>query len=163
MTVGGAGIGGDGFEAFWSRERDRLYRAVALTVGDAGLAAEAVDEAMARAFERWERVGGYQQPAGWVYRVAVNWARSWRRKLARRPTRPRETLDGAQWDPVGEVELAQELAGLDRKHRQVVVARYYLQLTPTEIAELLALPVGTVKSRLHRALDTLRAGREALP
>lgn len=153
-------IGRLDFEVFWSRERDRLYRALALTLGDPGLAAEAVDEAMVRALERWKQVGTYDQPAGWTYRVALNWATSRRRKLARRPIRPSEDLDRPVMDALPDIDLAAQLGRLSRRHRTVVVLRFYLQFTPAEIADLLNLPSGTVRSRLHRALDTLRDLRE---
>lgn len=149
------------FEAFWSTHRDRLYRALALTLGDAGLASEAVDEAMARALERWAKVGRYDQPAGWVYRVAWNWATSRRRKLARRPVLPIEALDRPVEDALPDVDLARQLAALRPAYRTVLVLRCYLQLTPTEIAEALQLPVGTVKSHLHRGLEQLRLAQEA--
>lgn len=55
--------------------RDRLYRAIALVVGDPSLASDAVDEAMTRAVARWERISKYDSPDGWVYRVALTWSR----------------------------------------------------------------------------------------
>lgn len=159
----GGHIKADGFEAFWSRERDRLYRALALTVGDPGLAAEAVDEAMARAWERWDRIAGYEAPAGWVYRVALNWATSRRRKLMLRPTRFAHELDRPVPDQLPDVDLAVQLDGLPRRQRTVVVLRFYLQFTPTEVARLLDLPAGTVRSDLHRALSRLRDRYEVTP
>ena len=52
------------FVRFWAQERDRVYRSVALALGDPSLASEAVDEAMTRALERWSKVGRYDRPAG---------------------------------------------------------------------------------------------------
>ena len=71
------------FEAFYASEAAALHRAVAATLPDPSRAADAVDEAMARACASWDRVGRYDAPAGWVYRVAVNWATSRWRKLRR--------------------------------------------------------------------------------
>lgn len=62
------------FEGFYRSSWDEVYRAVWVTIRDADLAAEATDEAMARAFQRWDQVRGYTNVWGWVYRVAVNWA-----------------------------------------------------------------------------------------
>jgi RNA polymerase sigma factor (sigma-70 family) len=152
----------ESFARFWAQERDRVYRSVALAVGDPALASEAVDEAMTRALERWSKVGRYERPAGWVYRVALNWATSRRRKLALRPTRTREALDRPITDDLPDVDLARQLASLKPAQRSVVLLRFYLQMTPTEIAEVLELPVGTVKSHLHRGLAQLRvAAQEA--
>jgi RNA polymerase sigma factor (sigma-70 family) len=154
------GEGTLGFERFWGRERDRVYRALALSLGDASLASEAVDEAMTRALERWSRVGDYEQPAAWVYRVALNWATSRRRKLLRRPTRRDAELDRPTDDQLPDLDLLQQLASLRDVQRNVLVLRFYLQFTPTEIAGVLDLPVGTVKSHLHRGLGQLRVAAE---
>lgn len=145
------------FTAFWHAEREALYRGLALALGDHRLAGEAVDEAMTRAWDRWSQVSGYDRPAGWVYRVALNWARSWHRKMRRRVLADPERLDGASVDTVPDVDVAGLLDGLGAQDRELVVLRYFLQFTPTEIAELQGRPVGTVKSRLHRALAGLRA------
>lgn len=151
------------FEGFWSRERDRVRRALALTLADADLASDAVDEAMVRAYARWGRVGGLQDPAGWVYRVGLNWARSALRKRRLRPTLPQGFEpagdDGAR--PVDEgLDLWSAVEALSVKHRAVVVLRFYLDWPVEQIADALQIPAGTVKSRLHRALATLETRRE---
>jgi DNA-directed RNA polymerase specialized sigma24 family protein len=78
--------GSNGFEDFYQAERATLLRAVAFALGDLDLGAEATDEAMARAYERWGEVGSMANPSGWVYRVAVNlgYNRTRRRALERR-------------------------------------------------------------------------------
>lgn len=143
------------FEAFWARERDALYRALAVSWGDPELAAEAVDEAMARALQRWDRVGTYDNPAGWVMRVARNWAISWRRKLSRRPTRSAESLDRAVTDALPDLDLRDALATLPERDRTLLAMRYVLDWTIPGIAAVLDVPEGTIKSRLHRALARL--------
>lgn len=144
------------FEGFWDRNHDQVTRAVALTVGDVQLAAEAMDEAMVRAYQRWDRVARREDPAGWVYRVACNWATSWRRKMVRRPTRSRDQLDRAVADAYVDVDLLRVVQGLATAHRQVVVLRFYLDWPVARIATALEVAEGTVKSRLHRALHELR-------
>lgn len=146
----------DGFEAFWSRERDRIYRALALSLMDHQLASEAVDEAMTRALERWSKVGSYERPAAWVYRVGFNWATSRRRYLAIRPLRRNHEIDQPVRDQVPDVDLAARLAQLRRDHRAAVVLRHLLQFTPAEISTILEVPVGTAKSYIHRGLAELR-------
>jgi predicted RNA polymerase sigma factor len=64
------------FDDYFRVQRDRVYQAIALTIGDRDLAAEATDEAMVRTYERWRRVRTYDNPPGWTYRVALNFARS---------------------------------------------------------------------------------------
>ncbi len=147
------------FADFYRSERPGLVRALALTLGDADLAAEALDEAMTRAYQRWRTVQSMGSPSGWVYRVALNWSRSVLRTRRRRRARPlfeREAFDGGVRAPADPAVRA-ALAALDVKHRSVVVCRYLLGLSEEETARTLDLPAGTVKSRLHRASRHLRA------
>lgn len=153
----------DDFANFWAAERDRLYRALALTLGDPSLASEAADEAMTRALERWSKVRRFDRPAAWVYRVGLNWATSRRRKLSLRPTRAAQELDRPHRDAVPDVDLARDLAALRPVQRTTVVMRFYLQFTPTEIADVLDLPVGTVKSHIHRGIERLRVATKEVP
>lgn len=144
------------FDDFYRGERDRLYRAIALTLGDTDLAAEAIDEAMVRAYQRWRRLSGYDNPAGWVYRVALNWAISWTRR------RRRAVLVAAvpdQAEPThgpADAGLAAAIEALGAQHRAVIVLRFQLDWSVEQIAAALGVPEGTVKSRLHRGLVALR-------
>ena len=140
------------FEGFYRRERAPLYRALALTLADRALAAEAVDEAMVRAYQRWSSVSRYDNAAGWVYRVALNWAISSKRR------RPPPLLEPAA---AGEPQLPdqvldQAIAHLPTEQRAVVVLRFSMDWSLEQIAVALGVPLGTVKSRLHRALSSLR-------
>lgn len=153
----------EAFTAFWALERDRLYRVLAVGLGDHVLAAEAIDEAMARALQRWATVSGYDDPAGWVLRVARNWATSWHRKWThRRPTVPAEDLDRAVRDATPDVDVHRVLADLPEATRTLLVLRHELDWPVTRIAAALDLPEGTVKSRLSRAHARLAADEEAL-
>lgn len=144
-----------GFSAFYAEHHDSVARALALTLGDAELGAEAADEAMTRAYQRWATVQSYRNPPGWVYRVGLNWARSFLRKRRRATSSPHlddsPIDDPAPRDPY----LAAALAALDAKHRSVVVLRYYLDWSVEQTADALQIAPGTVKSRLHRALSQL--------
>lgn len=60
-------------EDFYRLSWSLVYRLLAATLGDADLACESVDEAMARAFARWDTVQKEGNPEGWVYRVAYRW------------------------------------------------------------------------------------------
>lgn len=140
------------FDEFYERHRLELYRAVAFAVGDPDLASEAVDEAFTRAAGDWSKVGGYQVPAGWVYRVAVNWARS---VLRRNRYRHRLPIADSSVDDLPDVDVLHEVARLPHRQRVVVVARYYLDWSLADIAAALDVPTGTVKSRLNRALAVL--------
>ena len=145
---------GRSFDAFYRRERGALFRALALTLGDPDLAADAVDEAMARAYQRWSTVSRYDNAAGWVYRVALNWAvSSLRRRRRAVPSSP-DAAVGAP--PLPDPVLAEAVRGLPVAQRSVVVLRFHLDWSLEQIGLALGVPVGTVKSRLHRALTALR-------
>ncbi|MCO8270360.1 RNA polymerase sigma factor [Actinoplanes sp. TRM 88003] len=144
----------DGFEAFYRAHVDRVYRALAVTLRQDDLAHEAVDEAMARAYAKWAVVGTLDNPAGWVFRVGLNWATSWWRKK-RREHPPAVEADHPVSDatPTGALLV---LAELPLPQRAVITCRILLDLSTAETAEALGLSEGTVKSRLSRGLTVLR-------
>jgi DNA-directed RNA polymerase specialized sigma24 family protein len=141
------------FSAFYRQHWSGIARGLALTLGNPDLAAEATDEAMARAYPRWATLQFYDNPAGWVYRVGLNWARSYHKRAARlMPFAHRDAVDPvAVTDPA----IAEALAALDIKQRSVVVCRLFLDWSVAETAAALDISPGTVKSRLHRALQNL--------
>jgi RNA polymerase sigma factor (sigma-70 family) len=144
------------FTEFYAATRDQVARALAVTLGDSDLAADAADEALARAYLKWAQVGQLDNPGGWVFRVGLNWARSSLRRL-HRPARRLGDADLTEQPPPVEPKLVQALAGLSARHRSVVVCRYLLGYSDEETANALAMRPGTVRSCLHRALRTLRA------
>lgn len=143
------------FETFYGENWPRVYEAVAVTIREPDLANEATDEAMVRAYERWKRVSRMSNPQGWVYRVAVNWARSRLRRRSLWKTlipSPHVTHDPEVSDPA----IVEAIAGLPSRQREVVILRFLLDMSEADTAEALGVPKGTVKSRLSRALDKLR-------
>lgn len=147
------------FATFYGCERDRLVRALAIVLRDPELAAEAVDEAMARAWARWSSVGDHANPAGWVYRVALNWARSRLRRRRFRSLAPVPDQPMVDPDPVDEVLWA-AVDALPLAQRSAVVLRYGLDWPLQRIAEATGAPVGTVKSRVSRGVAALRSQLE---
>jgi RNA polymerase sigma-70 factor (ECF subfamily) len=142
------------FRAFFADHHRPIATALAMTLRDDTLAADATAEAMTRAYERWDEVGTYTNPAGWTYRVGLNWALSRRRKLTREIVRA-DSPDRAAPPVVVEPELDDALAALPVEQRTVVVLRYLLDWSEFQTAEALDIAPGTVKSRLSRALDRL--------
>jgi RNA polymerase sigma-70 factor (ECF subfamily) len=141
------------FSDFYRTHWPAVARGLALTLGDRDLGAEAADEAMVRAYAQWNIVRGYDNPAGWVYRVGLNWARSHRRRIARH--RPFTGSGATAVDAVDDPAVRAALLQLDVKHRSVVVCRLLLDWSVEQTAAVLDLSPGTVKSRLHRALHIL--------
>lgn len=144
------------FEMFFSTHRNRLVRALAMTLGDSSLAADAVDEAMTRAVQRWSKVSTYAKPEAWVYRVAYNWATSRFRRIKRdRDYAPRIARPDASTDPEFDPSIEDALATLSDDHRSVLVLRYFYDWDVQATAEALEISPGTVKSRTSRALDLM--------
>lgn len=133
----------------------RLVAAVALVAGSRDAAEDAVQEALARA---WERAGAEQirsLPA-WVMRVSLNLSKSrWRRLRAEARAQERLSQPPAPAiaEPRPDVERA--LARLPRRQREVTVLRYYLGMDVSEIADTLGVSDGTVKTQLFRARRAL--------
>lgn len=151
----------EAFVVFYERKRDVVARALGLTLGDGHLGAEAADEAMARAYQRWAKVGSFTDPAGWVYRVGLNWATSVLRRRRRAPQPPADR-GPADVGPVTEPTVTAALAALDPRQRAVIVCRFYLGLSELETAAALGTRPGTVKSRLHRGLRQLQSSLDHL-
>ncbi|MEZ5215789.1 MAG: sigma factor-like helix-turn-helix DNA-binding protein [Ilumatobacteraceae bacterium] len=141
------------FEDFYRAQRLGVARALSLTLGDRELAAEATDEAMTRAYQRWGKVGHLDNPGGWVYRVGLNWARSALRKRGRRErSEPIRTDAPTAFEP----SVVRALHSLRVDHRAVVVCRFLLGWSEEQTADALKIRRGTAKSRTARALAQLR-------
>lgn len=143
------------FEDFYVSIASRVRRTLSVILGDPELAGEATDEAMTKAYERWNRISRSENPAGWVYRVGLNWAKRQMRRRSYQVT-PLAEPTGTGEPPTPDPSLWKALDGLSTDHRTVVVLRYSEDWSVTQIADALDIPAGTVKSRLHRALKHLR-------
>ncbi len=145
--------GFDGFDGFYRRFAERLRQALCLALGDVELGTEASDEALARTCSRWAEVSTFANPEGWAYRVGLNWARSRQRRRRWRDLRP--VPDRAAPAVPDDHDLTVALGRLTVEQRAVVVCRYLLDWSEDDTATALDIPVGTVKSRLSRALIRL--------
>ena len=145
------------FEEFYREQRAPIGRALALTLRDTQLASEAVDEGMARAYQRWNRVQALDNPGGWVYRVGLNWSRSILRRT-RRAAPVWVTAAGVATDHAGlDPAIDRALAQLSVEHRAVVVCRLLIGYSEAQTSTALGLRPGTVKSRLARATARLQS------
>jgi RNA polymerase sigma-70 factor, ECF subfamily len=144
------------------RDLDRAYRLAGLILGDALEAEDAVQDALLRA---WRSVGTVRDLEGfqaWFDRILVNGCRD---RLRRRRTIRFIPLD-ASVDPAMPVDpfraiaerdaLLGGLAALEPDERVVIVLHYWADLSLDQIAARVGTPLGTVKSRLHRARKRLR-------
>ncbi len=152
-------VADDGFDDFFVDRHADLVRALSLALADPELGRDAASEGFARALQRWTRVSKYDNPAGWVYRVGLNWARS-RRRRTRRELTGVVLAEPAAEAVVADADLIEAMRGLSIDHRAVVVGRYYLDWSEAQLAHALDVAPGTVKSRLSRALDQLAIALE---
>jgi RNA polymerase sigma factor (sigma-70 family) len=148
-----------GPERFCAEVGPRLVGSLTLYCGDRLLAEEFAQEALARAVERWARVGRMVAPEAWTYRTAFNLARSsFRRAAAERRARARLPRAAAPMpDAADAIAVRDAVRALPPRQRQVIIARYYLGLDVAETARVLGCRDGTVKAHTFKALSNLRA------
>ena len=139
----------------------RLVAGMALITGSRATAEDAVQEALARAWERSERGEQIESLPAWVTRVAMNLSKSRLRRM-RVEARHRDGVamtsvadGGAASD--SRIDIRRALADLSHRQREVTVLRYYVGWNVAEIARALELNEGTVKTSLFRARKALAA------
>jgi RNA polymerase sigma-70 factor (sigma-E family) len=150
------------FDRFVLERSTALLRTAVLLVGDRGHAEDLLQTALLRLALRWRSVGDH--PEAYVRRVLVNLARDRWRRSARRVSE-RELDDATQViagrDPADTVvdrdALRRALAGLPRRQREVVVLRFFADLSVVETAAALRTSEGTVKAHTSRAVTRLRS------
>ncbi len=129
------------------------YRAAYRLVGSRPDAEDLAIEAVARAQTRWEEVAGYAE--AWVVRTATNLALD----LVRRG-QPRETADRPKADDLSvehRLDLVRALGRLPKRQREVVLLRYVGDRSEAEVATVLKISAGSVKTHASRGLATLRS------
>ena len=142
----------------------RLDAIARLILRDTELARDAVQEAFIRAWRDVPRLRGPERFDAWLHRLTVNACMDASR-VQRRRVREVELTPLIRHPRVGDGLAAladrdfldRALRCLPPEQRALVVLRFHLDLTLPEAAETLGIPLGTAKSRLHRALDTLRS------
>jgi len=162
-----------------AKYQDRIYNLIYRMCSSSADAEELAQEAFLRAMEKIEQFRGRSRFYTWLFRIAANLTISHRRRSSRlkfHSLTQSEQYDGAQADlltaavarqrnpgPVAaaiSAEIGQRVdravAQLDDEFRVVVVLRDIEEMNYAEIAEVLDLPIGTVKSRLHRARSILK-------
>jgi len=169
----------DAYAELVTKYQDRIFNACWRICGHLEDARDITQDAFVKAFEN---IASFRQQSNfytWIFRVAVNLALSHRRRSRRRRTLMLDSLpdvkgtqadglarlaDGGSRDPAeaaGDAEMlsaaALALHALEEDQRVVIVLRDIEGLDYHEIGEILGIPTGTVKSRLHRGRMTLRA------
>lgn len=147
------------FSEYVAARRTGLVRSAVLLGCPQPDAEDVVQTALLRCLRSWRRVQRADQPDAYVYRVLVNTLtdarnRRWNGEL---PTETLPDRPGAHEDATVGLAVRRALAAMSREHREVLVLRYYADLSERETADVLRIPPGTVKSRTSRALAALAA------
>ena len=137
-----------GFEAWYLREHPKVVAALTWVAGDPDVAADATDEAFARAYASWRKVEAMTSPGGWVYRVALNVVR---RRMRRAALERRTVQPPAAVADVVDHEIWTVVQRLPERQRVAVVLRYLLDLPEKEVAVAMGISRGTVASALAAA------------
>lgn len=147
------------FEEFFRAEYQGLVRAFYVLTADRAEAEELAQEAMARAYERWDRVGAMESPAGYLYRIGVNLNRHRLRHLAVRARRLLAMTRDTQSEQAPGVrrEIAEAIASLSRGQREAFMLVEWLGLNAEEAGQVLGIAPASVRSRVHRAKAALRS------
>jgi RNA polymerase sigma-70 factor (ECF subfamily) len=161
----------DAFEAFFVRHRTLIFRTAFGLTGDRLAAEEVLQDTFARAWRHRGTLMRDVSPIPWLHRVALNlcYSRLDRRRIAAEPI-GEETAARLRDDATEPAERAEQqelqrivrdgIAQLPPKHQNVVVLYYLHGLSLQETASMLDVRLGTVKSRLHYALRSLRGHLE---
>ncbi|MEV4802788.1 SigE family RNA polymerase sigma factor [Nonomuraea sp. NPDC049421] len=154
-----------GFDRFVAEQADALLRYGYVLTGNPHDAADLVQEALLRVRGAWSKVRRKDNPNSYARITMARLHISiWRR-------RRREHLTGDPPDRASheafpfeqQQELWEALSALPRRQRAVLVLRYYEQLTDAEIAKVLGISQGTVRSQASRGLDKLRSSLSSSP
>ena len=142
------------FEDFYAGEYDRVLASAYAFCRHREAALDATQEAFARAFSRWRRLGKEEWAGAWVTTTALNLLRGrWRRMHLSLPApEPPPTTPSAF-----PIDLLGALKSLPVRQRQAATLFYVADLPVTVVARSMGLSEGTIKSHLSRARDALRA------
>lgn len=147
------------FDEFVGARASHLLRVAYLLTRDWQAAEDVLQTALMQAWSAWSRIN--DEPEPYVRKIIVNaytssWRRKWRGEVAHAAV-PETVALGTHADELAERDLVWEAIGrLRRRQRAVVVLRYFEDLSETQVAELLGVTVGTVKSQAAKALRHLR-------
>jgi RNA polymerase sigma-70 factor (sigma-E family) len=149
------------FESFVERHNRELGRLAYLMVGDRDAADDLTADALLAAWRQWDTVRASDHPLAYVRRVVINMAATRVRRMVRErrwlvmfQSDAMEVVPGT--DSAAVVDVRSALQRLPAGRRACVVLRYAFDLSEAEVAELLGVSVGTVKSQTSKGAEQLR-------
>jgi len=152
------------YDELYVRHREGVARAAYLALGDPQLAQDVAQEAFLVGWRDLRRLREGRLYRAWVTGIALNLCRrrSVRRRMAERSLEMRPELAVSPGGSEVALMVRDAVAALPPRMRDVAVLRFYGECSEPEIADALAIPVGTVKSRLNRARARLAEALEPL-
>lgn len=146
------------FETFFQDVYERLFQALLLTCGNRAEAEDVAQEAMVRAYERWDRVGVADSPAAYVFRTAFNLNRKRIRRaaLAIRKGLSQEEVHDPTDTVIAREEARRLLRSLPLGLREAVVLVEWLEMSAEEAGEVLGIRAVSVRGRIHRAREFVK-------
>jgi len=147
------------FSEYVAARRTQLVRSAVLLGCPASDAEDLVQSTLTKAYRSWSRVSRASQPDAYVYRILTNTLRDARNRrwTSEVPTNTLPATVSEDADPTTGLAVRRALATMSREHREVLVLRFYADLSEAETAAALGIPAGTAKSRTARALAALAA------
>ena len=155
---------GLGFEADVAPLLEPCFRFALVMLSDPGEAEDAVQEAVTKAWRHLDQLREGAEMLPWLLGILANECRMTRRRRWWRVVRladPPRVVDHPRGDDLEGAELRRAVSRLPRQLRLVIALRYYLDLPLEEVASAAGIPLGTAKSRLHRATRDLRRDLQA--
>jgi len=149
------------FGRFWSQTCGKVRAYMFCASNSASDADDLAQECYLRAFRNWDRFDGRGSRQAWLFAIARNTQADWFRKRGRdarllEQGRLAAGSEAAAPDLDDTEALWQAVGRLRDEHREIVHLRFAADLSYDQIAQMLGVPVGTVRSRLHRALKAIR-------
>jgi RNA polymerase sigma-70 factor, ECF subfamily len=154
----------DAFDQLANALTDRLYAIAYRILRNGPSAEDATQQAMESIWRQLPKLRDPDRFEAWSYRLLVNASYAEHRRR-RRETTSDDMADGAIEDPYRSLhdrdQLERGFARLSTEQRAVLVLQHFMSLSHDEIADVLGIPVGTVRSRLYGARGAMRAALEA--
>ncbi|WP_331765374.1 SigE family RNA polymerase sigma factor (plasmid) [Streptomyces sp. NBC_01384] len=148
------------FEEYVRTRHETLLRSARRLVADPLTAQDLLQTALLRAYLRWEHIADKQLADAYLRRVMINTRAEWwrARKLEELPTEhlPDASVEDSTTQHADRAFLMDIIKTLAPQQRNVLILRYWEQMSTDETATALGMAPGTVKSTLHRALAQLR-------
>jgi RNA polymerase sigma-70 factor (ECF subfamily) len=159
-TVASAELDGElDFAGFFHAEYEQLLRTICVLSRNLAEAEDLSQEAMARAFERWDKVRTASSPRAYVYTIALNLRRSALRRATlaiRHRLADPEIPDEPDTIAERRVEILRALRSLPRSQREALLLVEWVGMTSEEAGRVLGIEAESVRGRLHRARHTMR-------